>query len=79
MERSWLEGKTVGDFLGLENAAARGRMLLEASEREDGTYTVSDGKALSLAVTLFARLRRGVRVRGEACPPPRILLCVHTC
>ena len=64
-----LLSKTVGDFLNLEDAPARGRLLYGASERPDGTYAISSLRAQVLADTLFARLRPGVLPWSEGVEP----------
>ena len=77
-ERIWWEsiqnspvllGETVRDFLDREDAPARRDLLHEASERPDGTYTISLGKAQVLADTLYARLRPGVLPWSEGVEP----------
>ena len=64
-----LLSKTVGDFLNLEDAPARGRLLHRASKTEGGTHTLEFDDAEVLADTLFARLRPGVLPWSEGVEP----------
>lgn len=57
---SWLTDETVGSFLGLPDAAARGRLLRRGSKREDGTHSLDFEDAQLLADALVTLLSPGV-------------------
>ncbi len=57
---SWLTDETVGSFLGLPDAAARGRLLRLASEGPDGSPTIKPRQAGFLADALVTLLSPGV-------------------